>query len=163
MSLGSQLSFDISDPSLVLRSDCAKCCDVLQRLTGVSSSASVRPGHQILPLEVLADCKGISFVETRPCFANITDVGFGLTLGYNEVHTIVCHGTKAAIDRMKRNEPTINFGGALIAGKNSAISTSLEEGLSSMPFSLADGVLVDLSLKGGAVILHKKKNQAVDL
>lgn len=70
--------------------------------------------------------------------------------GYNEVMTILVHGTKNAIDRMKKSEPSINLDGALIAGKNSAISTSLEEGMSrgSMPFSLADGVLVDLSIKG---------------
>ena len=57
-------------------------------------------------------------------------------------------GDQEAVDKMKRNEPTFTVDGSIILGKGSAIRNTLEEGVHTIPFSLADGLLVDLSIKG---------------
>lgn len=73
--------------------------------------------------------------------------------GYNQIATVVILGNQAAVDKVKKNEPTFMVDGSLILGKDSAITGTREDGLTAIPFSLADGALVDLSFKGG-IRLH---------
>lgn len=69
--------------------------------------------------------------------------------GYNEIVTVVVLGNQNAVDKVKKSEPTMNLDGSIILGKNSAVTATLEqEGIASIPFSLADGAYVDLSVKG---------------
>ena len=70
--------------------------------------------------------------------------------GYDEVVTIVVLDTPEAVDKKKGAESMLNVDGALILGKNSAVASDLdrEQGLSSTPYALADGALMDLSFKG---------------
>ena len=52
------------------------------------------------------------------------------------------------MDRLKRTESTAGFDGSLIVGRNSAIDGMAEDGMDAIPFSLADGALLDVSFKG---------------
>ena len=62
---------------------------------------------------------------------------------------MVVLGNQAAVDRVKKSEPTMNLDGSIIFGRNNAVTDTLEqEGIATIPFSLADGAFVDLSVKG---------------
>ncbi|KAK9799760.1 hypothetical protein WJX73_001210 [Symbiochloris irregularis] len=149
-----------------------------------------KSGNDILPIDYIARCKGLLFIVTRggglglsvsrgkgftiqklgsvdgqqswsaPCWATFTDFGLGLTVGYNEIVSIIVLSSQGAVDKMKKSEPTINVDGSIILGRSASIADTLEEGLTSIPFSLADGALLDLSVKGGANMVHTKRNEA---
>lgn len=192
MTVDHKPSFDANDPTASLRADCARAVEILLRMTSPENGGTAAQQNDILPLDYITRCKGISFIDTKqgglgvsvsrgrgftiqrlddassktpswsgPCFVNVTDLGIGLTVGYNQIATVVILGNQAAVDKVKKNEPTFMVDGSLILGKDSAITGTREDGLTAIPFSLADGALVDLSFKGGAAIIHTKKNQSV--
>ena len=68
--------------------------------------------------------------------------------GFNEITSIVVLGSEASVDRLKKTESMAGFDGSLIMGRNSSIDNMQEDGMDAIPFSLADGALLDVSFKG---------------
>lgn len=62
--------------------------------------------------------------------------------------SVIVLSNQDAVDKMKQTEPTINVDGSIILGRSSSVADTLELGITSIPFSLADGALLDLSIKG---------------
>ena len=71
-----------------------------------------------------------------------------LCSGFNEITSVIVLGSEASVDKLKRTESTAGFDGSLIVGRNSAIDGMAEDGMECIPFSLADGALLDVSFKG---------------
>ena len=68
-------------------------------------------------------------------------------------------GNQAAVDKVKKGQPNFMVDGSLIIGKDSAVTGTREDGLNAIPFSLADGALVDLSFKGET--MHRCTDPAI--
>ena len=68
---------------------------------------------------------------------------------------MVVLGSQASVDKVQKTfSGTVGIDGSLILGRNSAVDGTVEDGVAAIPFSLADGALVDISLKGENCFAH---------
>ena len=81
--------------------------------------------------------------------------------GYDVIQTIVVLGTDAAVADAARGGPRVGVEVDLIAGREREVSQSDPDGSPAVPFSVAGGVMLDVSLKGGAARAAARKNAAV--
>jgi lipid-binding SYLF domain-containing protein len=190
----SKASGDYSDPTLVLQKDAAKAISMIKRMTTPPTSESPK-ANNIIPLDFIRRCKGIQFISTKlgglvvsvqrgssftiqritdeagnttwsgPVFSTISNIGIGLTAGYDALDTIVILGNAATVDKLKTGEAKYGLDLDLIVGRESALVQSdndwTEAETAAIPYTLADGALLDVSFKGGAITINRKKNQAV--
>ena len=84
-------------------------------------------------------------------FARKLSHNMSCVAGFNEITSVIVLGNQASVDKLRRTESTAGFDGSLIVGRNSAIDGMAEDGMDAIPFSLADGALLDVSFKGEAV------------
>lgn len=75
-----------------------------------------------------------------------------ISSGYDDVKTIVVLGSEAALHKALENRPLIGADLDVIVGKDSAVVQSDVSETQIIPYSMADGALVDLSVKGEAAL-----------
>lgn len=135
---------------------------VTTRLGGLL--VSVELGHSFVIQRLGADERGNS-QWSGPCFGTISNVGLGLTAGYDALSTIVILGNQMTVDKLKKSDSKFGVDIDLIAGKESSLSQTdsnwTEAETAAIPYTLAGGALLNVSFKGGAHTINTKKNRAV--
>lgn len=74
--------------------------------------------------------------------------------GYDDVKTIVVLGSEAALQKAQGTRSLIGADLDVIIGKDSAVVQSDVSETQAIPYSMADGVLIDFSVKGRCLSLH---------
>jgi lipid-binding SYLF domain-containing protein len=84
----------------------------------------------------------------------------GLTFGFDTVSTVTVLGTPAALRSAASAGPRGGLELDLIAGRDRAVTQSEDDGDPVVPFSVAGGAMLDVSVKAGAFLPANKKNAA---
>lgn len=155
-----------------------------------ASSAAPGAAAPTLPRDYLKTCAGLQFVVVQtgglglsgargraltiaklgkrngvtvwsaPAFTTCHAAGLGLTLGYDVVRSVVVLGTPAAVADAARAGPRLGLELDVVAGRERDVVQSVEAGCPTVPYSVAGGAMLDLSLKGGATLPATRKNEA---
>ena len=156
----------------------------------ISSAAPGGPSKPMLPRDYLKTCAGLQFVVVQtggfglsgargramtiaklgrkdgatvwsaPAFTTCHAAGFGLTLGYDVVRSVVVLGTPAAVAEAAKAGPRVGLELDVVAGRERDVLQTVEDGCPTVPFSVAGGAMLDLSVKGVASLPAKAKNEA---
>lgn len=97
---------------------------------------------------------------SAPAFQTFHSGGVGLSLGFDTIFTVVVLGTPEAVKQAAKSGPTVGIEVDLVAGREREVVQSGEDGCPTVPFSVAGGAMLDVSLKGGATLAATKKNAA---
>ena len=95
-----------------------------------------------------------------PAFQTCHSAGVGLSLGFDTIYTVSVLGTADAVREAAKSGPRVGLEVDLVAGKEREVVQSSEDGCPTVPFSVAGGAMLDVSLKGGATLAATKKNAA---
>ena len=68
--------------------------------------------------------------------------------GFDEINTIIVHPKQATVDAMKRGKLQFGVDFDLIVGKDKPMIVGEDEVVAALPYSIANGFLIDISLKG---------------
>jgi lipid-binding SYLF domain-containing protein len=135
---------------------------VTTRLGGLV--VSVELGHSFVIQRLDPDEKG-NTQWSGPCFGTISNVGLGITAGYDSLSTIVILGNQTTVDKLKKGESKFGVDIDLIAGKESSLAQTdsnwTEAETAAIPYTLGGGALLNVSFKGGAHTINNKKNRAI--
>lgn len=175
------------NPSQFLTEANNNACTMLIKMT-TPAGEGLSKTSAIIPLPSLRDCSGLQFFDQKligavasylhgsaftirklgktdgitqwsaPCFLQMHQVGVGLTVGYDDVKTVVVLGSDAAVHKAQARS-LIGADLDIIVGKDSAVVQSDVSDSLAIPYSLAGGVLLDLSVKGGRVSVNEKLNR----
>ena len=97
---------------------------------------------------------------SAPAFQTFHAAGVGLSFGFDTIFTVVVLGTPEAVREAAKSGPTMGIEVDLVAGREREVLQSSEDGCPTVPFSVAGGAMLDVSLKGGATLAATKKNAA---
>ena len=101
--------------------------------------------ESVCPLELSNTASAIWHWDTAAV------VGINLqaaSVGYDDVKTIVVLGSESALQKAKGNRSLVGADLDVIVGKDSAVVQSDVSETQLIPYSMADGALIDLSVKG---------------
>lgn len=145
--------------------------------------------NAIIPLTSLRDCSGLQFFDLKlagavasylhgsaftirklgkqdgatqwsaPCFLQMQQFGLGLTAGYDDVKTIVVLGSDAALHKAQGSRSLFGADLDVIVGNNTPVVQSDVSETQAIPYSMADGALIDFSVKGGGVTVDENLNR----
>ena len=76
------------------------------------------------------------------------------TAGYDDVKTIVVLGSDAALHKAQDTRPLIGADLDVIVGNDTPVVQSDVSETQAIPYSMADGALIDFSVKGIRFLLH---------
>lgn len=97
---------------------------------------------------------------SAPAFQTFHAAGVGLSFGFDTIFTVVVLGTPQAVKDAAKSGPNLGIEVDLVAGREREVVQSSEDGCPTVPFSVAGGAMLDISLKGGATLAATKKNAA---
>ncbi|KAL3149275.1 hypothetical protein ABBQ32_002092 [Trebouxia sp. C0010 RCD-2024] len=176
------------NPSNVLTQANNNACMMLVKMT-TPAEQGIAKTNAIIPLPSLRDCSGLQFFDLKlvgavasylhgsaftirklgkqdgatqwsaPCFLQMHQIGLGLTVGYDDVKTIVVLGSDAALRKAQGTRSLVGADLDVIVGKDSAVVQSDVSQTQAIPYSMADGALIDFSVKGGRVTVDDKLNK----
>lgn len=175
------------NPSQLLTEANNYACTMLTKMTTPAGEGMAKT-KAIVPLPSLRDCSGLQFFDLKligaaasylhgsaftirklgkqdgktqwsaPCFSQMHQIGFGLTVGYDDVKTVVVLGSDPAVHKAQ-SKFLLGADLDLIVGKDSAVVQSDVSETQAIPYSMADGALLDISVKGGRVTVDEKLNR----
>lgn len=97
---------------------------------------------------------------SAPAFQTCHAAGVGLSFGFDTIYTVVVLGTPEAVREAAKSGPNLGIEVDLVAGREREVVQSSEDGCPTVPFSVAGGAMLDVSLKGGATLAAARKNAA---
>lgn len=155
-----------------------------------SAKAGGERATPMLPRDYLKTCAGLQFVVVQtggfglsgargraltiaklgktdgitkwsaPAFTTCHAAGLGITLGYDVMRSVIVLGDKAAVAAAVKGAPRVGVELDVVAGREQEVVQSVEDGCPTVPYTVAAGAMLDLSLKGGAMLAATKKNAA---
>jgi len=152
--------------SAMIPLDFLKRCKGIQFVTTKLGGlvVSVELGHSFVIQRLEPDERGHA-QWSGPCFGTISNVGLGITAGYDALSTIVILGNQTTVDKLKKSDSKFGVDIDLIAGKESSLSQTdsnwTEAETAAIPYTLGGGALLNVSFRGGAHTINTKKNRAI--
>ncbi|DBA70508.1 TPA: hypothetical protein ACH3X2_011909 [Trebouxia sp. C0005] len=175
------------NPSQLLTEATNNACTMFIKMTTPAGEGMAKT-KAIIPLPSLRDCSGLQFFDLKligvaasylhgsaftirklgkqdgttqwsaPCFLQMHQIGLGLTVGYDDVKTVVVLGGDPAVHKAQ-SKFLLGVDLDLIVGKDSAVVQSDVSETQAIPYSMADGALLDISVKGGRITVDEKLNR----
>lgn len=112
-------------------------------------------------------------VWSAPAFVRINNVGVGLTVGYDSLETVLVLPNRSHVSAFQRTDVDLTIDAGLVVGRNREVvdeetvdsptlaGGALQRAPAPIPYSVGDGALFDLSLKGGICSADERMNWSV--